>query len=139
MEQTISKYASMLAKLQIPMDAVVHTSEIFSAVPQVKETLADPCIASEKKHNIIEKVFPEKIRDILKLLCDNQEIECWDHIVEQLPKEMPEEKGVLDAVLTYVTAPKEEQLEGIREFLKKMSDKSPEQIREERYERFRKF
>lgn len=28
---------------------------------------------------------------------------------------------------------------GIREFLKKMSDKSPEQIREERYERFRKF
>lgn len=117
MEQTVTKYAGMLTKLQIPEDAITQTSGIFSAVPQVKETLADPCISLGKKHDIIEKVFPKKIRDILKLICDNQDITLWDDIVEQQRKDAPKSIDCLDAVLTYVTAPTKEQLEGIQRFL----------------------
>lgn len=116
-EQTVTKYAGMLAKLQIPEDAITQTSGIFSAVPQVKETLADPCISLSKKHDIIEKVFPQKIRDVLKLICDNQDINFWDDIVEQQRKDAPKSIDCLDAVLTYVTAPTPEQLEGIQRFL----------------------
>ena len=118
MEQAVNKYAGMLAKLQISEDAIGHTSEIFSAVPQVKETLEDPSISLCKKHDIIEKVFPEKIRDILKLLCDNQDVNLWENIIEQQRKDLPKSVEYLDAVLTYVTAPTAEQLEGIQKFLK---------------------
>lgn len=117
MEAAVNKYAEMLAKLQIPEEAITHTSDIFSAIPQVKETLEDPSISICKKHDIIEKVFPEKIRDMLKLLCDNQCMNLWDDIVEQQRKELPKSEECLEAILTYVTAPTEEQLEGIKKFL----------------------
>ena len=55
MKQTTNKYAEMLTKLQIPKETVTHTTEIFLAIPQVKETLADPGISLGKKHDIIEK------------------------------------------------------------------------------------
>ena len=119
MKQTTNKYAEMLTKLQIPKETVTHTTEIFLAVPQVKETLADPSISLGKKHDIIEKVFPEKIRDVLKLLCDNQEIEEWNDIVWLYGKQEPETADELNAVLTYVTPPTQDQLAGIQNFLKK--------------------
>ncbi len=119
MNQTGIKYAAMLTELQIPEEVITQTSGIFSAVPQVKEMLSDPCIPLGKKHGVIEKVFPEKIRDILKLLCDNQDVELWESIVEQQKKTVPAAADCLDAVLTYVTPPTSEQLEGICDFLKK--------------------
>lgn len=119
MKETVIKYAGMLTELQIPEEAITHASGIFSAVPQVKETLADPSISLSRKHDMIEKVFPAKIRDFFKLLCDNQAVDLWEDIVEQRQKMTPGSTECLDAVLTYVTAPSKEQLEGIRKFLQK--------------------
>lgn len=119
MKQTVKKYAVMFRELQIADEVLTQTSGIFSAVPQVKEMLADPSVPLAKKHDIIEKVFPEKIRDVMKLLCDNQDIDLWDEIIEAQKEKAPETADCLDAVLTYVTAPAPEQLEGIRTFLKK--------------------
>ena len=119
MKQTVMKYVEMLAKLQIPENAILQTSEIFSSIPQVKETLADPGILLYKKHHLIETVFPKKVQDVLKLLCDDQEIALWDEIVEKRKQKMPQSEECLEVVLTYVTAPTEEQLEGIKNFLKK--------------------
>ena len=61
-KQTVKKYAVMFRELQIADEVLTQTSGIFSAVPQVKEMLADPSVPLSKKHDIIEKVFPEKIR-----------------------------------------------------------------------------
>lgn len=119
MEQTVIKYAEMLQKLQIPEDVIERTSEIFSVVPQVKEMLEDPGLTLYKKHEIIEKVFPEKIRDILKLLCDDQKIGLWENVVEFRNQKKPQSTDCLEAILTYVTAPTKEQMEGIHQFLKK--------------------
>ncbi len=119
MEHTVTKYAEMLTELKIPEEAVTQTCGIFSAVPQVKETLADPGISLEKKHDVIEKVFPEKIRDILKLLCDNQDMACWDDVVKQQKQNKKNAGDCVDAVLTYVTPPAPEQRESLINFLKK--------------------
>lgn len=51
--------------------------------------------------------------------CDNQDIDKWNGIRESLHREAPKAAGMLEAVLTYVTAPDEEQLEGIRSFIQK--------------------
>lgn len=119
MKQEADKYVAMLENMQIPKESLSQSSEIFSAVPQIREMLADPSVLLSKKHEVINKVFPEKVRDVLKLLCDNQEMMLWDDILEGLRKSVPKAADSLDAVLTYVTLPDPEQLEGIREFLKK--------------------
>ena len=119
MRQTVIKYAEMLTELKVPDEAIVQTTGIFSAIPQVKEVLADPGISLERKHDIIEKVFPEKIRDVLKILCDNQDVELWEEILDAKRKNAPKSQGDLSAVLTYVTPPTQEQLQGIRRFIAK--------------------
>ena len=130
MKQTVKKYADMFRELQISDEVLTQTSGIFSVVPQVKEMLADPSVSLSKKHDIIEKVFPEKIRDVMKLLCDNQDIDLWDGIIEQQKEKSPEAEGCLDAVLTYVTAPSPEQMERIQAFLKKKYQVETVNIRE---------
>lgn len=118
MRQTAKKYAEMLLGMGVPKEVVAQSCDIFEAVPQLLETLQDPSVSLPKKHTVIEKVFPGEIRDFLKLLCDNQDAEQWSSIMEELRREKPREAGVLEAVLTCVTPPDEEQLEGIRTFLK---------------------
>ncbi len=119
MKQTVMKYVEMLVELQIPENTILQTSEIFSTIPQVKETLADPSTLLYKKHHLIEKIFPKKIQDILKIMCDNQDMELWDEIIEQRNKKTPKSTDCLEVVLTYVTAPTQEQMEGIKNFIKK--------------------
>lgn len=119
MKQTAIKYAGMLREMQIPKEQTAQTADIFSAVVQVREMLADPSVPLSCKHDAIEKIFPEAIRDFLKLLCDNQEIELWEEILEEYRKEQPKTESEVEAVLTYVTEPDEEQLEGIRAFIRK--------------------
>lgn len=117
MKQTAKKYAEILLGMGISKEAITQSEDIFEAVPQLAETFKDPSVSLSKKHTVIEKVFPGEIRDFLKLLCDNQDAEKWSGILEELSRETPKAAGVQEAVLTFVTPPDEEQLEGIRAFL----------------------
>ena len=80
----------------------------------------DPTVSIEKKHLIIDRVFPKEIRDFLKILCDNMDFGLFDEICtayDELGRK-PEAKEN-QAQLIYVTAPTDEQLEGIKAFLAK--------------------
>lgn len=119
MRETAEKYAEMLLGMGVSKEAVEQSGDIFEAVPQLTGTFADPSVSLSRKHTIIEKVFPGEIRDFLKLLCDNQDVEKWNLIVDCLRRREPKKADVLEAVLTYVTPPDEEQLAGIRTFIQK--------------------
>ncbi|MGN0367402.1 MAG: F0F1 ATP synthase subunit alpha [Wujia sp.] len=120
MTQKVVEYAENLHNSQISQDLLVQVNDIFEAVPQIAMDFTDPTVTLEKKHLVIERVFPKEIRDFLKLLCDNNDISLWKEIVAQYKEQSlsPKEKAT-QAVLSYVTAPNEQQLEGIRAFLRK--------------------
>ena len=71
------------------------------------------------KHNVIEKVFPLQIRDFLKVLCDNGDVYLWDDICTAYREVSPEKKEEFVVTLSYVTAPTDEQLQNIRNFIQK--------------------
>ena len=116
---TALEYAKRLRELNIPGDIVGQTGDIFKAVPQVKLDFESPAVALSAKHNVIEKVFPLQIRDFLKVLCDNGDIYLWDDICTAYRELSPEKKGEFVVTLSYVTAPTEEQLQNIRDFVQK--------------------
>ncbi len=118
MLQSVEKYVQMMCRLEIPQDVQSHAADIFEAVPQVMEDLANPTIDLEKKHRVIERVFPVEIRDFLKILCDNDRITLFPDICEAYHMRQPQKKECLSAMLRYVTKPDEKQLEGIRQFLR---------------------
>ena len=116
---TALEYAKRLRELNIPGDIVGQTGDIFKAVPQVKLDFESPAVALSAKHNVIEKVFPLQIRDFLKVLCDNGDVYLWDDICTAYREVSPEKKEEFVVTLSYVTAPTDEQLQNIRNFVQK--------------------
>ena len=116
---TALEYAKRLRELNIPGDIVGQTGDIFKAVPQVKLDFESPAVSLSAKHNVIEKVFPLQIRDFLKVLCDNGDVYLWDDICTAYRELSPEKKEEFVVTLSYVTAPTDEQLQNIRNFIQK--------------------
>ncbi|MBD9088386.1 MAG: F0F1 ATP synthase subunit alpha, partial [Lachnospira sp.] len=120
MTQAAIDYATSLRKTETPKELLQQVKDVLEAVPQVRLEFEDPTVSIEKKHLIIDRVFPKEIRDFLKILCDNMDFGLFDEICtayDELGRK-PEAKEN-QAQLIYVTAPTDEQLEGIKAFLAK--------------------
>jgi len=118
--QAAIDYATSLRKTETPKELLQQVKDVLEAVPQVRSEFENPTVSIEKKHLIIDRVFPKEIRDFLKILCDNMDFGLFDEICtayDELGRK-PEAKEN-QAQLIYVTAPTDEQLEGIKAFLAK--------------------
>ena len=101
-------------------ELLLQVKDILEAVPQIRSEFENPTVSVEKKHLVIDRVFPKEIRDFLKILCDNMDLRMFDEICdayEELGKTPHSEAN--QAQLLYVTPPTDEQLEGIKNFLEK--------------------
>ena len=120
MTQQAISYAQTLRKTDVSGEILQDVIDILDTVPQIREEFENPMVGIERKHLIIDKVFPGEIRNFLKILCDNNEFELFKDIVEEWEKiGQTTENSVNRAQLIYVTAPSEQQLTGIRKFLAK--------------------
>ena len=121
MVQDIDKYAKMAGSLGISASVLEQTQGIFEAVPEIMQDFSNPANELTAKHNVIDRVFPTEIRSFLKLLCDEDAITLFPDICEAYRNRTPEHKDYVKATLRYVTAPSEEQLARIEEFVRRKS------------------
>ena len=119
MTKSAVEYAKMLSGFQVSADAVRETKELLRLVPQLRMDLENPILDIEKKHKLIDDTFPAGMRNLLKLICDNQDFSMMDDVLAAYEKFDFSEPEALKAVLSYVTPPTDEQLEKIRIFLSK--------------------
>lgn len=117
MTEKCKKYATQLHELNIRKDLVQQTVDIFKIVDQIMQDLSNPAVSLERKHTVIDRIFPKEIRDFLKLLCDNNEIDLFPDIAKVYYEMTPQLAGEFRATLSYVKKPTMEQLMGIRNFL----------------------
>ncbi len=111
------QYAKLARDLGVPGPEMDQTLELFQDVPQLLADFEDPTRELSAKHRVIDRVFPTKVRDFLKLLCDKGAVGLFPEIREAYRGLAPERKGRARARLRYVTPPSREQLEGIRRFV----------------------
>ena len=121
MIQAVEKYATMLKELEIPEDVIEQALDIFQTVPVLMEQFCNPAADLAGKHRAIDKIFPSQIRDMIKVMCDDQDIELFPEVCKAYKETQWKKTGKERAILKYVTEPTEVQLEGIREFVKKES------------------
>ena len=119
MINTVSEYAKTIRKLGISENILLRTDDILKSVPQIQEEFENPAVALEKKHHVIDMVFPSEIRDFLKLLCDNGDMKHWGEILKARQNTVTEKKDSFLVRLRYVTKPDEAQLRGIQAFVQK--------------------
>ena len=112
------EYAQGIHDLHVSRDLIQQVNGILEAVPQVRVDFENPSVPVEKKHMIIDRIFPESVRNSLKILCDNNDFALWNDICEAYESiTSTPEKRWSTAQLLYVTPPNEEQLDKIRKFL----------------------
>ena len=111
------EYAQGMHDLHVSRDLIQQVNGILEAVPQVRVDFENPSVPVDKKHMIIDRIFPESVRNSLKILCDN-DFALWNDICEAYESiNSTPEKRWSTAQLLYVTPPDEEQLDKIRKFL----------------------
>ena len=116
MVQAVEKYAKMALEMGVNREAVEQSLDIFQSAPQLLETFSNPAVGLAGKHNVIDKVFPQPIRNFLKLLCDNDDIERFPEVCKAYKEMDPQGRNKIKVRLRYVTPPEEEQMEQIRRF-----------------------
>ena len=110
-------YANELKLMQINEEILVQTEDIFEDVPAMKLELENPTIDLERKHSIIEKIFPEEIRDFLKILTDNNAIALFSEAANIYRNNRAHEADLFVVKLLYVTPPNDMQVEGMLNFV----------------------
>lgn len=113
----VEDYAEQLVRMQTPKNVIDETTRIFDVLPETSSQLSDLSVPLEQRHEIINRVFPNEVRDILKVLCDDNALSLWKEIAEQYYKTTDAKNRELFVRLRYVTKPSEEQLIKIRKFI----------------------
>ena len=77
----------------------------------------NPTIALKKKQSVIDRVFPEEMRNFLKVVCKYQRMDLISDIFNSYDAICDEQNKVLNARLTCTAPPSEEQKKGMEAFL----------------------
>lgn len=111
------RYMEQLARMEVKPEALRTALDILKAVPQIQTELENPSASREKKETIIQKIFPRESRAFLLSLAEDGALDGLDEIIREYTAKPEAERGPLECVLEYVTAPNEHQFAGIRRFL----------------------
>ena len=69
MTETSINYAKALYELSVPEEAVLETEKIFRSTSQLKGTLENPLVSLKEKEHVIDRVFPQEMKNFLKVTC----------------------------------------------------------------------
>ena len=117
MSKSAKDYAEQCLGLHIPMTSLTDTVAIFHDVPVLREQLSDPTLPMDHKMDIIDRIIPLDARDLLKLMCVEDQLDLLEEVNDLYHALSQKRVGDLYVTLRYVTAPTEEQLDGIKQFV----------------------
>lgn len=122
------RYAQVLYELNVPKEAIQKAREIFEEVPQLHDVFVNPTIPAQKKERVIDKVFPQEMRNFLKVACKYERMDLIPEIFAAYDRYCDEQDRILSAVLTCVELPSDEQLKNMEAFLCKKYEASKARI-----------
>ena len=102
-------------ELKAPVEDLETAVQIYRESPELQRVLTDPSVYKEEKHAVVDRIFPgKKLQNFMKILCDYSDVEYLDEIVEEYKMYANEHQSIVNATLRYVTAPADNQLEGLK-------------------------
>lgn len=122
MMQQAMNNAKVLYQLSVSREDVESAEKLYHMESELKKVLADPTVSLEKKEHIIEKVFsltelPELLRNFLKVICANRQIDELDDIFEAYYEYWDEKHNIMRAELSYAVKPEQTEIEQAEKFM----------------------
>jgi F-type H+-transporting ATPase subunit delta len=123
MTQTANNYATVLLELGVTREAVDETKEILSLTQDLPKSLKSPVVSKQEKHKLIDRIFPESMKNFLKVVCDYGEADLLEEIFAAYDVVEAEKNGILQAKLEYVLEPTEDEVAQMKAYLAKKYQK----------------
>ncbi|MGN0459537.1 MAG: ATP synthase F1 subunit delta [Ruminococcus sp.] len=119
MKNSTCNYAKVLYELSVKGESISEAQEILMENPQLVKVLSSPVIPPEKKYSIVDRIFPDDIKNFIKVVCKNGRVSDIFDIFSEYKNYYNREKGIVEANLYYVEKPTDEQQEKLKKFVKK--------------------
>ena len=104
--------------MNIPEEDVRKSREIFSEVPQLDGCICKPDDRHEEEGNVIDRVFPESIRNFLKTACRYRRMDLMQEIFAAYDRCRDEQDRVIRTRYLHAShLPTEAQKKGMEAFL----------------------
>ena len=110
MKRISMTYGQVLFELGIKKESLQKAQDMLHENEELLSALENPTITKKEKENVVEKLFSDDIKSFLKVVCDNDDIACFDEAVEYYDELKRKTDKIIKAEFDYVTMPKDEQL-----------------------------
>ena len=107
-------YARVLFDLNLESEQVQQARELLEESEELREVLVSPIVTKADKRKVIDGLFPEAMRNFIKVMSDNGDIGIAEDMFGAYDALIRERDGVVRATFTYVTAPDEAQVEKLK-------------------------
>ena len=123
MKRISMTYGQVLFELGIKKESLQKAQDMLHENEELLSALENPTITKKEKENVVEKLFS-----------DDDDIACFDEAVEYYDELKRKTDKIIKAEFDYVTMPKDEQLERIKQYLMKQyqADKVELTLKEEK-------
>lgn len=116
-------YARVLFDMNIESEQTEQMRVLLTESKELREALLNPLVRKAEKRSVIDKLFPESVRSFVKVMSDNDDIECIDEMFEAYDAMIREREDTVKAVFTYVTKPDDAQIEQLKKKIAKDHNK----------------
>lgn len=117
MKDTAKEFLNELIRLNITREDIETSKGVFSACPDVKDTLGNPLVTLDEKRAVIKQIFPKSLERPLANAAKSGLIQELDEIFEAYQDILLEKQGSIKAVVRYVTPLTENQQAELRKFI----------------------
>ena len=119
MKRISMTYGQVLFELGMKKKSLQKAQDMLHENKELLRALENPMITKKEKENVVDKLFSDDLKSFLKIVCDNDDIDCFDEAVEYYDELKRKTDKIIKAEFDYVTMPKDEQLERIKQYLLK--------------------
>ena len=119
MKRISMTYGQVLFELGMKKESLQKAQDMLHENKELLSALENPTIPKKEKENVVDKLFSDDLKSFLKVVCDNDDIDCFDEAVEYYDELKRKTDKIIKAEFDYVTMPKDEQLERIKQYLMK--------------------
>lgn len=117
MIQKIDEYVNALLNANVSADDIEKTKSVINAAKEVCEILDSPTVPVKEKETAIAELFPVSIREAMLILAENNSVKDFEGIAKEYLIAYDKKNNIANAVITCVTEPSAEQLEGLKAFV----------------------
>ncbi len=117
MKDTAKEFLNELLRLNISREDIETAKGIFSACPDVKDTLANPLITYDEKRIVIKQIFPKALERSVANAAKSGLMGEIDEIFDAYLDALLEKQKSIKAVVRYVTPLTETQQAELRRFI----------------------